>query len=95
MYGVGVTNRYALFLSEEDPLEKLTAKEKVKEAKKKKQATQGAEKENKGAKAPALKAKPAVKVANGMKDIQNVKPDPQPKEGKCSKTWEGKLKHMV
>lgn len=81
MYGIGVTNRYALFLSEEDPLEKLKAKEKAKEEKKKKQA--GVEKENKGVKTPPVK-KPVAKVTNGIKDNQNVKPETQPKEGKIT-----------
>ncbi|XP_026680957.1 histone H1-III-like [Diaphorina citri] len=82
MYGIGVTNRYALFLSEEDPLEKLKAKEKAKEEKKKKQA--GVEKENKGVKTPPVK-KPVAKVTNGIKDNQNVKPETQPKEDAAAK----------
>lgn len=83
MYGVGVTNRYALFLAEEDPLEQLKAKEKAREEKKKKLPLVGAEKENKGVKTPPVKNKPALKVTDGIKDNQNVvKTETQPKKGK-------------
>lgn len=71
-YGVGVVNRYALFLDDEsDPLDVLKAKELEKERKKK---TKEAEKENKGK--PEAKAKPAVPapVRKGIKETQNVKP---------------------
>ncbi|XP_044256167.1 plasminogen activator inhibitor 1 RNA-binding protein isoform X1 [Tribolium madens] len=54
-YGIGVANRYALFLDDEsDPLETLNLKEQAKESKKK---TKVAEKENKGKAEPA-KGKP-------------------------------------
>ena len=55
-YGIGVANRYALFLDDEsDPLETLNLKEQEKELKKKSKV---AEKENKGKTEPA-KGKPA------------------------------------
>jgi plasminogen activator inhibitor 1 RNA-binding protein len=54
-YGIGVANRYALFLDDEsDPLETLNLKEQEKELKKKSKV---AEKENKGKTEPA-KGKP-------------------------------------
>lgn len=77
-YGVGITNRYALFESEEDPLEKLRAKEAAKQEKKKKQLAKESEKENKGSKTQQKKL--PVKDNNGIKDNQNVKAE-LPKEG--------------
>lgn len=83
IYGIGVTNRYALFLSEEDPLEKLKAKEKAKEAKKKKLQASSAEKENKGVKTVVPKDKP-LKV-NGINNNQNLKSDTKPKDDAAGK----------
>lgn len=69
-YGVGIVNRYALFLDDEsDPLDAIKAREQAKEQKKK---TKDAEKENKGK--PEVKAKGASVVARkGIKETQNVK----------------------
>lgn len=54
-YGIGVTNRFELFLDDEsDPLETLKLKEQEKEQKKKNKV---AEKENKGKTEPQQKAK--------------------------------------
>ncbi|XP_072943879.1 intracellular hyaluronan-binding protein 4.S-like [Epargyreus clarus] len=70
-YGVGVVNRYALFLDDEsDPLDALKAREQAKELKKK---TKDAEKENKGK--PEIKPKGgSVVPRKGIKETQNVKP---------------------
>ena len=69
-YGVGVDNRYALFLDDEsDPLDAIKAREQAKELKKK---TKEAEKENKGK--PETKPKgPAAPARKGIKETQNVK----------------------
>lgn len=69
-YGVGVDNRYALFLDDEsDPLDALKAREQAKELKKK---SKEAEKENKGK--PETKPKGGSAVARkGIKETQNVK----------------------
>ncbi|KAL0894225.1 hypothetical protein ABMA27_014238 [Loxostege sticticalis] len=68
-YGVGVVNRYALFLDDEsDPLDALKAREQAKELKKK---TKEAEKENKGK--PEAKPKGGTTVRKGIKETQNVK----------------------
>lgn len=69
-YGVGVVNRYALFLDDEsDPLDALKAREQAKELKKK---TKEAEKENKGK--PETKPKGgAPATRKGIKETQNVK----------------------
>ncbi|XP_059057183.1 SERPINE1 mRNA-binding protein 1-like [Achroia grisella] len=69
-YGVGVDNRYALFLDDEsDPLDALKAREQAKELKKK---TKEAEKENKGK--PETKPKGGTTgVRKGIKETQNVK----------------------
>lgn len=69
-YGVGLVNRYALFLDDEsDPLDALKAREQAKELKKK---TKEAEKENKGK--PETKPKgPTVAARKGIKETQNVK----------------------
>ncbi|CAF4958673.1 plasminogen activator inhibitor 1 RNA-binding protein-like [Pieris napi] len=69
-YGVGIVNRYALFLDDEsDPLDALKAREQAKEQKKK---TKEAEKENKGK--PEAKPKIGnVVVRKGIKETQNVK----------------------
>ena len=77
-YGIGVTNRYALFLDDaEDPLEVLKVQEQEKEAKKK---TKLSEKENKG----LPKGKTTQGARKGIKDTQNVKSQDtgKPKEGK-------------
>ncbi|XP_046964602.1 plasminogen activator inhibitor 1 RNA-binding protein-like [Vanessa cardui] len=69
-YGVGIDNRYALFLDDEsDPLDALKAREQAKELKKK---TKEAEKENKGK--PEIKPKGgSVVTRKGIKETQNVK----------------------
>ncbi|KAJ8889670.1 hypothetical protein PR048_009171 [Dryococelus australis] len=68
-YGIGVANRYSIFLDEaEDPLEVIKIQEQEKEAKKK---TKLSEKENKGK--SETKAKPSQEVRKGIKDTQNVK----------------------
>jgi plasminogen activator inhibitor 1 RNA-binding protein len=68
-YGIGVTNRYALFLTDnEDPLEALKIGEQRKEAKKK---TKLSEKENKGK--TETKGKTAQVPRKGIKETQNVK----------------------
>ncbi|XP_068084691.1 SERPINE1 mRNA-binding protein 1 [Anabrus simplex] len=68
MYGIGVANRYALFLEIEDPLEILKVQEQEKEAKKK---TKLSEKENKGK--PENKSKTTQIAKKGIKEAQNVK----------------------
>ncbi|XP_045491499.1 plasminogen activator inhibitor 1 RNA-binding protein-like [Colias croceus] len=69
-YGVGIDNRYALFLDDEsDPLDALKAREQAKELKKK---TKEAEKENKGKPEAKPKSGNAV-VRKGIKETQNVK----------------------
>ncbi|XP_066997449.2 SERPINE1 mRNA-binding protein 1 [Anabrus simplex] len=74
-YGIGVANRYALFLDEEeDPLEVLKVQELEKEAKKKNKLS---EKENKGK--PETKGKVAPAARKGIKDAQNVKTVDNPK----------------
>lgn len=74
-YGIGVANRYDLFLmSEEDPLEVLKVHEQEKEAKKK---TKLSEKENKGK--LEAKGKPAPAVRKGIKETQNLKSQDQQK----------------
>lgn len=69
-YGVGIVNRYALFLDDEtDPLDALKAREQAKELKKK---TKDAEKENKGK--PENKPKgDGAPARKGIKETQNVK----------------------
>lgn len=68
-YGIGVTNRYALFLDDaEDPLEVLKVQEQEKEARKK---TKLSEKENKGK--TETKGKTAQVARKGIKETQNVK----------------------
>ncbi|CAH1979330.1 unnamed protein product [Acanthoscelides obtectus] len=70
-YGIGVANRYALFLDDEsDPLETLNLKEKEKELKKKTKVT---EKENKVKTEPAVaKGKPAAPQKKPIKDSNKV-----------------------
>ncbi|CAB3221433.1 unnamed protein product [Arctia plantaginis] len=69
-YGVGIVNRYALFLDDEsDPLDALKAREQAKELKKK---SKDAEKENKGK--PEVKPKGGTPATRkGIKETQNVK----------------------
>lgn len=77
-YGVGITNRFNLFLDgEDDPLDLLKIAEEEKEAKKK---TKIAEKENKGK--PETKPKSAPE-RKGFKETSNVKTQSvgKPKEG--------------
>lgn len=81
-YGIGITNRFDLFLDEgDDPLEVLKIQEQLQEAKKK---TKVSEKENKGK--PETKAKPAPNEKKGIKETQNVKSQNigKPKEGMSS-----------
>ncbi|XP_026289178.1 plasminogen activator inhibitor 1 RNA-binding protein isoform X2 [Frankliniella occidentalis] len=78
-YGIGITNRFDLFLDEgDDPLEVLKIQEQEKEAKKK---TKISEKENKGK--PEIKAKVAPSERKGIKETSNVKTPSigKPKEG--------------
>jgi len=78
-YGIGITNRFDLFLDEgDDPLEILKNQEQEKEAKKK---TKISEKENKGK--PETKAKAAPNERKGIKETSNVKTQSigKPKEG--------------
>lgn len=81
-YGVGVVNRYALFLDDEsDPLDAIKASEQAKELKKK---TKDAEKENKGK--PEVKPKgPTAPARKGIKETQNVKTTPDIKSGEQQK----------
>lgn len=75
-YGIGVTNRYQLFLdNDDDPLEALEVQEQEKEAKKK---TKLSEKENKGK--PETKGKVAPAVRKGIKETQNLKTQEVPKQ---------------
>ena len=71
-YGIGVTNRYALFLDDEtDPLEALKLKEQEKELKKKTKVT---EKENKakGESVSKVKVTPAQKRPSKETTIYKV-----------------------
>ncbi|XP_072402552.1 uncharacterized protein [Diabrotica undecimpunctata] len=78
-YGIGIANRYALFLDDEsDPLETLTLKEQEKELKKK---TKVAEKENK-VKTPTIpKGKPTPAQKKPVKDVNH-----KPQENKRDET---------
>lgn len=68
-YGIGVTNRFELFLDDEsDPLETLKLKEQEKEQKKKNKV---AEKENKG------KTEPQQKPKTGQAPKKVIKETPQ------------------
>lgn len=70
-YGIGVTNRYALFLDDDaDPLEVLKVQEQEKELKKKSKI---AEKENKGKAEITTKGKVAVPQRKPIKETQNQK----------------------
>lgn len=71
-YGIGVRNRYALFLDDEsDPLELLKEKEQEKEQKKK---TKVAEKENKAKTEIPLKSKPVINQKKVVKETPVQKP---------------------
>ncbi|XP_028135907.1 plasminogen activator inhibitor 1 RNA-binding protein isoform X2 [Diabrotica virgifera virgifera] len=78
-YGIGIANRYALFLDDEsDPLETLTLKEQEKELKKKSKV---AEKENK-VKTPTIpKGKPTPAQKKPVKDVNH-----KPQENKRDET---------
>lgn len=80
-YGIGVANRYALFLDDEsDPLETIKSKEQEKELKKK---TKAAEKENKVKTEVPAKGKPAPPQKKVIKDAPNHKlQDNKREEGK-------------
>lgn len=72
-YGIGVANRYALFLDDEsDPLETISVKEQEKALKKK---TKVAEKENKVKTEPAVKSK----ITNVVQKKPVREPKPQEK----------------
>lgn len=79
-YGIGVTNRYALFLDDEaiDPLEALKLKEQEKELKKK---TKVAEKENKGKQEVPAKGKPAPVQKKVIKEAPVYKTQDNKREG--------------
>lgn len=81
IYGIGVTNRYALFLEDDaDPLEVLKVQEQEKESKKKSKI---AEKENKTKTEITAKPKTAVPQRRPIKETQNQKPhDVKTREGK-------------
>lgn len=82
-YGIGVTNRYALFLDDDaDPLEVLKVQEQEKELKKK---TKVAEKENKGKTEVVPKGKVAVTQRKPIKEAPIHKPQDNKREGKCYK----------
>lgn len=77
-YGIGVANRYALFLDDEsDPLETLSLKEQEKELKKKNKV---AEKENKVKTPTVPKGKPAPAQKKPVKDT-NHKPQELKRDG--------------
>lgn len=86
-YGVGITNRFDLFLDgEDDPLDVLKIVDEEKEAKKKSKI---AEKENKGK--TETKAKPATE-RKGFKETSNVK---TPSIGKPKEGLKGKEPRIV
>ncbi|KAJ8971194.1 hypothetical protein NQ314_000830, partial [Rhamnusium bicolor] len=80
-YGIGVANRYALFLDDEsDPLETLSLKEQEKELKKKSKV---AEKENKVKTEPPAKGKPVTAQKKPVKETihkaqENKRDDSKP-----------------
>ncbi|XP_019865913.1 plasminogen activator inhibitor 1 RNA-binding protein isoform X2 [Aethina tumida] len=72
-YGIGVANRYALFLDDEsDPLETLSLKEQEKELKKK---TKVAEKENKGKTEQTAKPKTTTAQKKSIKETSHKAQD--------------------
>lgn len=78
-YGIGITNRYALFLDDDaDPLEVLKVREQEKELKKK---TKIAEKENKGKTETTAKGKVANSQRKPIKETQNQKTHDVKREG--------------
>lgn len=78
-YGIGIANRYALFLDDEsDPLETLSLKEQEKELKKK---TKVAEKENKAKPLEQPKGKP-VNVQKKIIKENTIKVQENKREGK-------------
>lgn len=78
-YGIGITNRYALFLDDDaDPLEVLKVREQEKELKKK---TKSAEKENKGKTEIPVKPKVANPQRKPIKETQNQKTHDVKREG--------------
>lgn len=82
-YGIGVTNRYALFLDEDaDPLEVLKVQEQEKELKKKSKV---AEKENKGKSEVVPKSKVTVTQRKTIKETPNHKPQDIKRDGECLK----------
>lgn len=81
-YGIGVTNRYALFLDDDaDPLEVLKVQEQEKELKKKSKV---AEKENKGKTEVVPKGKVAVTQRKTIKESIHKTQDNK-RDGKCFK----------
>lgn len=85
-YGIGITNRFELFLDDEsDPLEALKLKEQEKEQKKKNKV---AEKENKGKAEPQTKGKPAPAPKKVIKEAPvHNKPQENRREGECLVQW--------
>lgn len=81
-YGIGVTNRYALFLDDEetDPLEALKLKEQEKELKKKTKV----EKENKGKTEVLPKGKQPTVQKKVIKEASTFKIQENKREGKKS-----------
>lgn len=81
-YGIGITNRFELFLDDEsDPLETLKLKEQEKELKKKNKV---AEKENKGKTEPQTKGKPAPVPKKVIKEAPvHNKPQENKRDGRC------------
>lgn len=79
-YGIGITNRFELFLDDEsDPFETIKLKEQEKELKKK---TKIAEKENKVKTEPPVKAKPpAQKKPKEAPAQQTNKPQENRRDG--------------
>lgn len=83
LYGIGVTNRYALLLeSDADPLEVLKVQEQEKESKKKSKIS---EKENKIKTEIPVKGKPAAPQRRPIKETQNQKTHDVKREGKKSR----------
>lgn len=79
-YGIGVTNRYALFLDDEsDPLEAIKLKEQEKELKKKNKI---AEKENKVKTEVPPKGKTATIQKKVIKETSNHKVQDNKRDGK-------------
>lgn len=76
LYGIGITNRYQLFLNEdEDPLEVLKNQEQEKELKKKTKLSEKENNLNKGKQEP--KGKPAANRKGLIKETQNIKSQDQ------------------